>query len=58
MEEKLLNSEETALFLGVQLSTLKSWRRTGVGPPFVRIGHNTIRYCPAKLQQWIEDRKE
>ncbi len=58
MERKLLTVKEVAEILTVTKSTLKEWRRLKKGPPFIRIGHNTIRYSDELLDNWINSRGE
>lgn len=52
----LLTQKQTAEFLQVQERTLEDWRRTGGGPPFVRISHRCVRYRLKDLDAWLEDR--
>jgi predicted DNA-binding transcriptional regulator AlpA len=49
----LLTEAETSHYLaGVAGRTLRQWRYTGDGPPFVRVGR-AIRYRRADLDTWI-----
>ncbi len=50
----LLVPEEAAVLLGVPMSRLKKWRTTGLGPPFVRISAQTIRYRLKELEEFLE----
>jgi excisionase family DNA binding protein len=52
----LLAPEEVAEILGVQPSTLVRWRRLKQGPPFVRVGHRTVRYQQEVLEEWMRSR--
>lgn len=58
----MLKSPEVAARLGVHEDTLQRWRRrtekTGdpIGPPFIRIGTNTVLYDTDVLEKWIKDR--
>ena len=57
-EEKLLNQQEAAAYLGTTIGTLNSWRHYGKqNIPFVRWG-NRIRYRKADLDTWINTQTE
>lgn len=47
-----LSPTEAAAYLGVAHFTLAKWRMTGIGPPFLRIGHR-IAYRIDDLDSWI-----
>ncbi|TXH21481.1 MAG: DNA-binding protein [Mycobacterium sp.] len=40
--------------LGVNVDTLKRWRRNGTGPTYIRIAHNRVRYRVADLDAWMD----
>ncbi|QLL08847.1 helix-turn-helix transcriptional regulator [Mycobacterium vicinigordonae] len=42
--------------LGVNVDTLKRWRRLGIGPTYIRIAHNRVRYRVADLDAWLDAR--
>lgn len=50
--EPLLTPEEVASILGVAPSTVQRWRRLKQGPPFIRVGHRTVRYDRDTLEAW------
>jgi hypothetical protein len=56
----LLTEEEAAEVLGIQPFTLAKYRRSGDGPPFVKISRGdkrlTVRYRKKELLEWIEGR--
>jgi excisionase family DNA binding protein len=54
--EPLLAPQEVADILGVQVSTLVRWRRLKQGPPYVRVGHRTVRYQPEAIEAWMKAR--
>ena len=43
---------ETAEELGVSVRTLRKWRQTGEGPPFVQVGRR-ILYRDEARAQWL-----
>lgn len=49
----LLNEQETALILGLKSQTLRSWRCTGNGPKYRKIG-GSVRYHPSDIENYIE----
>ena len=42
--DRPLTEIELAKRWGISPRTLQLWRREGKGPPFITIGHHTIRY--------------
>lgn len=55
IEPDLFSELETARRLSIQRSTLRHWRLTGDGPPFVRLGR-MIRYDRRAVFAWIAAR--
>lgn len=53
---RLLRPDEVADQLGVQPATLATWRCTGSGPSFVKVGRN-VRYAPADVDAFISERR-
>ena len=52
--EPLLKPKEAAAYLKVQPGTLKTWRWSGKGPRFIRLGNrSTIRYRLEDLEVFI-----
>jgi predicted DNA-binding transcriptional regulator AlpA len=41
--------------LGISVRTLQQWRRTGDGPPYVKMG-SAVRYNPEAVDAWVADR--
>jgi excisionase family DNA binding protein len=54
---RLLTPREVADLLRVSLDHLKGWRCSGTGPRFVRLGHRTVRYDEASVEQWLRERQ-
>lgn len=48
-----LDTLHSAEYTGVARATLKKWRATGDGPPYVRIGSKIV-YRVADLDAWLE----
>ena len=56
MEKKLLNSKETAEYLGVTENTLAVWRTNKrYKIPYIKVGH-LIKYRQSDLEAWLEKR--
>ena len=65
IKQRLLTTEQAAVYLNIPPETLATWRcRGGKGPDFVRInkadprtgrrtGRNVVRYSLDKLDSWI-----
>lgn len=52
----VLNARDTATYLGISISTLKAWRRDGLGPPHTMLGARTVGYRVALLDAWLAAR--
>ena len=50
----LLTTANVANVLGFAPETVKRWRRSGDGPPFVRVGSKGIRYKPDDVWDWLK----
>lgn len=49
----LMTPDEAALYINVPKTTLRSWRRRGVGPAFIRISARLLRYSPEDLDAYL-----
>ena len=52
---KFLDEKQLCAELAISPVTTTRWRRTGEGPPFVRVGR-LIRYPRSALEAWIAAR--
>lgn len=50
--ESLLNEREVAKILNLSLMKVRVLRRTGEGPPFIKIG-KSVRYRPDEIREFI-----
>jgi predicted DNA-binding transcriptional regulator AlpA len=50
---RLLSEADVALEYGLRVSTLRSWRLTGRGPRFLKLGAS-VRYRRADLEAFLE----
>lgn len=57
-EMRLMNEAETASFLSVKPGTLAGWRWKKIGPPYLKISENCIRYVYADLIKWLQTKAE
>ena len=53
----LLDDVATAELIGVHPTTMRRWRNTGVGPPYMRVSTACIRYKVADLRAYLESRR-
>ena len=51
--DRLLKEGETADILNLEVSTLRRWRWSGDGPPFIKLG-GAVRYRRSDLEAYIE----
>jgi DNA-binding transcriptional MerR regulator len=56
-EPMWLTIRELSERLHVPVHTLRSWRSRGVGPPFARLGPQTVRYRLDEVERWEEARQ-
>ena len=52
--DMLVAPSQLAAYLKVSNSTLERWRRTGEGPPFVKLGRRIVAYQPSSIQKWLK----
>ena len=56
----LLREREVAGILGLSVRTLQEWRRSGDGPPFLKLSRKKrgmVRYDPADVEAYMRRRK-
>lgn len=53
---KLLSTAEAAAHLNLSASTLERYRRLRIGPSFIRVHRNRVRYEVEHLNAWMEER--
>ena len=51
----VLSPREAAQYLGVSVSTLKTWRAKKIGPKWTMRGARLIAYRPADLERFLDD---
>ncbi len=52
-DDLFLDTAHAAEVLGLTSRALESWRSRGVGPAFIRLGANSIRYRAKTLRDWV-----
>lgn len=55
--ERLRNPTELAELIGVDPQLLAEWRSRRVGPPYLKLGHRTVRYRSSDVERWLASRK-
>ena len=48
----ILDEESLAGWLGVSRRTLRRWRQSRVGPPWIQIG-SSVRYFESSVANWL-----
>jgi hypothetical protein len=56
-EISLVDDDEAARRLLQKTSTLASWRATGRGPPFYKVGRRVF-YHPHDLRSWLTEQRQ
>jgi len=54
---RLISTEKAAEMLGRSPATLRSWRCSKIGPPFVRLHPRSVVYDERVLQRYIAERE-
>lgn len=54
----VLDARAAAQYLGVSVSTLKSWRAKKIGPRWTMRGARLIGYRPADLERFLDESSE
>ena len=53
-QEFLLTTKQVARMLGLAPYTMAKFRRKGMGPKYLQLGKNTIRYKKTDVIAWID----
>jgi hypothetical protein len=56
-DDELVDDDEAAKRLKQKPSTLASWRATGRGPPYFKIGRGVF-YHPNDLRGWVAEQRQ
>jgi len=51
--QSLLTTDEVAQILNLDTQTLTNWRKSGIGPPAMKLNYRTVRYDPEALADWL-----
>lgn len=43
---------------GIPTNMLTHWRRQGTGPEYFALGHRSIRYYPADINEWLTNQNQ
>ena len=52
----MLREQEVADFLNLKVATLRRWRWSGDGPPFIKL-NGAVRYSEADLRDYIDSQR-
>ncbi len=53
LKMKYYKSSEIADMLNLTTQTLMLWRKKGIGPKWVKLGQNIVRYPIAEYEEWM-----
>lgn len=56
-EQDYLSEPKAARIGAISPHTLRKWRQTGDGPPFIRVSARCIRYRRDDFLHWLEARR-
>jgi predicted DNA-binding transcriptional regulator AlpA len=54
---QMLNTKEAAALMAVSPATLRNWRCSRQGPPFVRITRRCVKYDEREIQRYLAERR-
>ena len=54
LPDKPLTTKQFAEFVDISHRTAEDWRLRGVGPRYIRICGNRVRYLPEDILAWME----
>ena len=56
---RMLNSSELSEIIGIKSATLRSWRKRGFGPNFIKADglKGQVRYMVKDVRTWIESKR-
>ena len=47
---------DVASMLNLTTQTLMLWRKKGIGPQWIKLGQNIVRYPMTNFDEWMNDR--
>lgn len=56
MQDRLLDTKELSVYLGIATSTILEYRMAGRGPVYIKLGH-LVRYKKSDVDAWLEAQK-
>jgi predicted DNA-binding transcriptional regulator AlpA len=55
MTDRLVSAVVVSQMTGVNTKTLTTWRATGIGPGWQKVGPKLVRYPLSGVETWIRD---
>ncbi len=55
--QRLLTTKQAAELLGLKPSTLRAWRCSRIGPPYIQLGPRNIKYPEGELEKYVDERR-
>lgn len=53
-EDRIMDTEGLARYMGVKPRTVQDWRHENVGPDFFKLGGGRVRYRMSAVQSWMD----
>ena len=50
-----MDTDQAADYLGVSSGTLKRWRQAGIGPRYIRLSYQIVRYRQQDLDNYLAE---
>ena len=57
VDDELLTPKEVSAITKIKTTTLGSWRWSGKGPKYCKVG-GSVRYPKSQLERWIQERSK
>lgn len=56
-ELQMIDETQVSEIMGLSLRTIQTWRLNKMGPPYIHISSNTIRYLLNDVKHWLQSRR-
>lgn len=53
-EDRIMDTEELARYMGVKPRTVQDWRHEAIGPDYFKLGSGRVRYRMSAVTAWID----
>lgn len=56
--DDLMTEVEVSRYMKFSCSTLQTWRSAGLGPAFLKVARNSIRYRRGDVDAWLDAKRQ